>query len=72
MPHKHWDEYDPTERDDANRLGVLFETLINHLHDHPERDAFITTLAGALHAEFADRAAGVYPPAGHSYPRLEA
>ncbi|MFE7646447.1 hypothetical protein [Streptomyces phaeoluteigriseus] len=72
MARKHWYDYDPAERDDANRLGVLFETFLDHLHFHPERDAFTTALSDAFDAEFTHRAAGVYPPAGHGYPRLEA
>jgi hypothetical protein len=71
MRRKAWHEYDPTERDDANRLGALFETLLNHVHNHPERDDFVTTLSSAFDAEFAHRAAGIYPPVGHGYPRLE-
>ncbi|MEU6088063.1 hypothetical protein ABZ865_14800 [Streptomyces sp. NPDC047085] len=71
MPGKPWYEFTPLERDDANRLGVLLETLFDYLHFHPERDAFVTTLSNAFDAEFSHRAAGVYPPAGHDYPRLE-
>ncbi|MGC0330618.1 hypothetical protein RKD23_003608 [Streptomyces sp. SAI-170] len=71
MHRKHWTEYSPAERDDANRLGVLYETLLNHLHFHPGHDAFTTVLSEAFAAEFTDRAAGTYPPAGHTYPRLE-
>ncbi|MFJ1529952.1 hypothetical protein ACIOFV_16245 [Streptomyces mirabilis] len=71
MPHKPWFEFDPVERDDANRLGFLYEALLNHLHFNPVMDDFTAALNGALNAEFAHRAEGAYPPAGHGYPSAD-
>ncbi|MCX5560753.1 hypothetical protein [Streptomyces sp. NBC_00038] len=71
MCNEQWSEFDPIERDDANRLGYLFEGLQNHLHFHPVIDDFIAVLGSALDAEFIHRAWGTYPPQGHGYPRLE-
>ncbi|MGW6894354.1 hypothetical protein [Streptomyces sp. NRRL F-5140] len=68
---KPWFEFTPVERDDANRLGFLFETLQNDLQLGLVVDHFVMVLTEALDSEFADRADGVYPPAGHGYPRLE-
>ncbi|WP_406353659.1 hypothetical protein [Streptomyces sp. NBC_00658] len=70
MDPMRWYEKDPLEQEDENRLGDLYETLLNHLHFRPERDDFITVVSSALQAEFDYRAAGVYPPLGHTYPRL--
>ncbi len=71
MLRKHWSEYNPSERDDANRLGVLYGTLQNHLHFHPVMDDFLTVLSNAFEAEFRHCESGTYPPAGHGYPRLD-
>ncbi|MEV8433113.1 hypothetical protein [Streptomyces chartreusis] len=71
MAGKPWFEFTPVERDDANRLGFLFETLQNDLQLGLVVDHFVMVLTDALDSEFADRADGVYPPAGHGYPRLE-
>ncbi|MFE9445605.1 hypothetical protein ACFYO2_43265 [Streptomyces sp. NPDC006602] len=71
MPRKPWYEFDPAERDDANRLGFLYESLRNHLHFHPAMDDFLVVLSSAFEAEFAHCADGAYPPVGHSYPRQE-
>ncbi|MEU6774105.1 hypothetical protein [Streptomyces sp. NPDC046759] len=71
MGRKHWSEYTAAERDDINRLGYLYETFVHHLTRHTEWDAFTAVMAGAFGAEFSLSDAGAYPPAGHSYPRLE-
>ncbi|MFF0131233.1 hypothetical protein ACFYTG_36900 [Streptomyces mirabilis] len=71
MRGKPWHEYTPPERDDVNRLGALFETLQNELHFGLVVDQFVMVLNCAFQAEFDCHAAGIYPPAGHSYPRLE-
>ncbi|MGW0208647.1 hypothetical protein ACWDZ8_23555 [Streptomyces sp. NPDC003233] len=71
MHRKHWSEYTPAECDNLKRLGYLYESFVNHLTCHTERDAFTTVMAGAFGAEFALSDAGTYPPAGHGYPRLE-
>ncbi|WP_328431503.1 hypothetical protein [Streptomyces sp. NBC_00453] len=72
MFDKHWSEFNPVQRDDANRLGVFFEELQNHLHVNPVIDDFIVVLGSALEAEFVHRAWGVYPPQGHGYPGQDA
>ncbi|MET7679348.1 hypothetical protein [Streptomyces sp. NPDC005423] len=69
MNHEH--EHDPAMADDVNRLGYLYETFVNHLRYHDERDAFTFVLAGAFAAEFAGIEAGAYPPPGHGYPGLD-
>ncbi|MFD7404070.1 hypothetical protein ACFV7R_15645 [Streptomyces sp. NPDC059866] len=71
MAGKPWFELTPVERDDANRLGFLFETLQNDLQLGLVVDHFVVVLTDALDSEFATRAEGAYPPAGHGYPRLE-
>ena len=71
MNRKPWSEYTPAERDDVNRLGFLYESFVHHMARRTERDAFTAVMAGAFGAEFALSDAGAYPPAGHSYPRLE-
>ncbi|MFI2349335.1 hypothetical protein ACH492_20225 [Streptomyces sp. NPDC019443] len=71
MSHKRWYEFDPAERDDANRLGFLYEALRNHLHFHPTVDDFLAVLSSAFETEFAHHADGAYPPVGHGYPRQE-
>lgn len=72
MSDKFWPyEHTPLEHDDVNRLGFLFEGLQNELHFGLAVDSFVTVLSSAFQAEFDCRAAGVYPPAGHGYPRLE-
>lgn len=71
MPSRPWFDFTPQERDDANRLGFLFETLQNDMHLGLETDQFVMVLDDALDSEFAARADGVYPPAGHGYPRLD-
>ncbi|MFF8424883.1 hypothetical protein ACF07Y_06935 [Streptomyces sp. NPDC016566] len=71
MSRKHWTLYTPAERDDANRLGALYETFLNNLHNGLKQDAFTGVMASAFAAEFALLDAGVYPPVGHDYPRLE-
>lgn len=71
MNRKDPHEYTPAERDDVNRLGYLYETFVNDLHHGLKQDAFTLVMAGAFGAEFALIDAGVYPPAGHGYPRLE-
>ncbi|MCF1593133.1 hypothetical protein [Streptomyces muensis] len=64
-------EFTPAERDDVNRFGGLYETLQNDLYLGLPVDSFVAVLHGAFEAEFAVRDAGLYPPAGHGYPRLE-
>ena len=71
MPGKPWFEFTPMERDDANRLGFLFETLQNDVHLGLPVDHFVTVLSDALDSEFAARADGAYPPVGHGYARLD-
>ncbi|MEU2270735.1 hypothetical protein ABZ568_30875 [Streptomyces olindensis] len=71
MLGKPWFEFTPQERDDANRLGFLFETLQNDMHLGLDTDHFVMVLSDALDSEFAARADGAYPPVGHDYPRLE-
>ncbi|MEU8851254.1 hypothetical protein AB0C70_34700 [Streptomyces sp. NPDC048564] len=71
MAGKPWFEFTLAERDDANRLGFLFETLQNDLQLGLVVDHFVMVLTDALDSEFAVRADGTYPPAGHDYPRLE-
>jgi exoribonuclease II len=40
-------------------------------HEIRDRDAFFTTLDQAINAEDWAKLCGLYPPAGHSYPREE-
>ncbi|MFF4041573.1 hypothetical protein [Streptomyces sp. NPDC001816] len=63
-------EFTPQERDDVNRFGGLYETLQNDLYLGLVVDEFVVVLGEIFAAEFAARAAGAYPPAGHGYPRL--
>ncbi|MFI6566873.1 hypothetical protein [Streptomyces sp. NPDC050534] len=67
------DEFGQTwqERDDVNRLGVLYETLQNDLYLGLPVDHFVSVLSDTFDSEFLARADGVYPPIGHGYPRLE-
>jgi hypothetical protein len=58
-------------RDDLNRLGSLYDTLKNDLHLGLPVDDFVLVVAGALEAECIAGVNGLYPPAGHGYPRLD-
>jgi hypothetical protein len=64
-------EYNPAVVDDATRLVWLYTAFMDHVNDHPERDAFLAVLAGAFAAEFSLADAGAYPPPGHGYSRLD-
>ncbi|MFJ8931776.1 hypothetical protein ACIRLA_34855 [Streptomyces sp. NPDC102364] len=72
MPIEPWREPTPVERDDVNRLGFLVENLRNYLHYYPGLDEFVMVMRTALDAECVHRDHGIYPPAGHTYPRLRA
>ncbi|WP_037568557.1 hypothetical protein [Phaeacidiphilus oryzae] len=70
MEPEYLAEDDP-RRDDANRLGVLYETLHHELYDGAVGGRFASVLHSAFEAEFIARGHGAYPPAGHGYPRQD-